>query len=234
MRARSRSTVQQLTVRLAPQTRRLAACTNLHRCRSHPRACKHTWLDCLGRFLSASSVRTHSPGAPRPRAGVLRYGTCSTARPGAAASGKLLLFVRVRYRDGAWRRKRRRHGASGESLAMAMAGLLVAFAALAGPNPSNLLELECKLKHAACLHTFFSMMHRISCCSALLLHLIVVSDRCFLDGVLLLSLQSQVSHVSRFACSLLACNQMLIVGSSRSEQVRVVDAEAPTAAEPRP
>ena len=36
--------------------------------------------------------------------------------------------------------------------AMAMsAAVVVALAALAGPNPPNLLELECKLKHAACL-----------------------------------------------------------------------------------
>ena len=38
---------------------------------------------------------------------------------------------------------------------MATAGLLVAyfFSALAGPNPSNLLDLECKLKHAAYLYS---------------------------------------------------------------------------------
>ena len=45
------------------------------------------------------------------------------------------------------------HGARvKEPVAMAMsAAVVMALAALAGPNPPNLLELECKLKHAACL-----------------------------------------------------------------------------------
>ena len=100
-----------------------------------------------------------------------------------------------------------RAGASDDhTCLMATAGLLVAyyFSALAGPNPSNLLDLECKLKHAAYLYSN------------------------------IIDISFQHAKLTALSCSrsLLACAHQLIFGLSWSEQVRVVDGETTATAEP--